>query len=66
MKLPSRYVTVAGLVIAIGAIFVDPATVPFLTTLLGEHAATKLSAFGALLAAIGRALIPPSEPPSTP
>ncbi len=64
MKLPSRYITVVGLLVAVGAIFLDPATTPFLTTLLGEAAATKLAAFGALVASIGRALIPPSETPA--
>lgn len=65
MKLPSRYVTVLGLLIAIAAIFTDPVNAPLLTALLGANASAKLGAFGALLASIGRALIPPSDPPTT-
>lgn len=64
MKLPSRWVTVFGLVVAIAAIFVDPSVTPLVSTVLGEHAATKLAAIGALIAAVGRALIPPAEPPA--
>lgn len=66
MKLPSRWVTVFGLVVAIAAIFVDPSVTPLVSTVLGEHAATKLAAIGALIAAVGRALIPPTEPPAAP
>lgn len=61
MKLPSRWVTIAGLVIAITSLFLDPTVVPLLTTLLGANAAAKLAAIGALIASIGRALIPPSD-----
>lgn len=64
MKLPSRWVTVSGLLIAVAAIFIDPATAPWLAALLGEAAAAKIAAAGALLAALGRALIPPSSPPT--
>ena len=64
MKLPSRYVTVFGLLVSVGAIFIDPATTPFLATLFGEHAATKVAAVGALIAALGRALIPPTDTPT--
>lgn len=63
MKLPPRYITILGILVAVGAIFLDASTVPYLTTLLGETAATKLAALGALIAAVGRALIPPSNAP---
>lgn len=66
MGLPSRWVTIVGLLVSVAAIFLDPTVTPVLTTILGEHAATKLAAIGALIAAIGRALIPPKEPPATP
>jgi hypothetical protein len=49
-------VTVFGVVLAVAAVLVDPATVPFLAQLLGEHAATKVAALGAVLSALGRAL----------
>ena len=66
MKLPSRWVTVVGLIIAGAAVLVDPASTPWLTALLGAAATTKLAAFGALISSIGRALIPPSAPPLDP
>ena len=65
MKLPPRYVTIFGLILAVTSIFLDPSTVPALTTVFGEAATTKLAAIGALIASLGRALIPPSEPPAT-
>lgn len=49
-------VTVFGAVLALAAVFVDPATLPFVAQLLGEHAATKVAAAGAVIAALGRAL----------
>ena len=55
MTLP-RSATLVGLVVALGAVIVDPSNVPFLTALLGPAAATKLAAVGALLAAFGKAL----------
>lgn len=55
MTLP-RSVTLAGLVLAVGAVIVDPANAPWMTALLGQTAATKLAAVGALLAAFGKAL----------
>ena len=61
MKLP-KSVTVAGLVLALAAVFVDPANTPWLTSLLGEHTATKLAAAGAILAALGRALFGSGQP----
>jgi hypothetical protein len=65
MQIPllPRAVTVTGLVLAVAAVLVDPLSMPWLRELLGEHAATKLAAFGALIAALGRALVPPSPPP---
>lgn len=59
MKLP-KSVTIAGLVLALAAIFVDPSSQSWLTTLLGEQAATKLAAIGALLSALGRAVLAPT------
>lgn len=63
-----KSVTVAGLVIAVASVFVDPANTPWLSALLGDHAATKLAAAGAIIASLGRALLapaatPPAEPP---
>lgn len=66
MKLPPRYVTWFGLILAIVASLTDPAVAPVLTTILGDHATAKLAAVGALIAALGRALIPPPEPPAAP
>lgn len=60
----SKAVTVAGLVIAIGAILVDPANAPWLTALLGANAAAKVGAVGAMLAALGKALFAESPPPA--
>lgn len=60
-------VTVFGVVLAVGAVLVDPGTVPFLATLLGEHAATKVAALGAVVSALGRALQDtPDAPPPPP
>lgn len=69
-KLP-KSVTLLGLVLALAAVFVDPANAPWLANLLGEHMATKLAAAGAILSAMGRALFastptPPADPGSTP
>lgn len=62
-----KSVTVAGLVIAVASVFVDPANSPWLTALLGDHAATKLAAAGAIVASLGRALLGPSSvPPASP
>ncbi len=66
MKLP-KSVTALGLLMAVAAILVDPAHVPWLTTLLGAAATTKLAAVGALLSALGRALLAPAPTaPTTP
>lgn len=65
MKLPSRWITVIGLIISWCAAFTDPAIAPMLTELLGPNAMAKIAAFGGLVSGIGRALIPPSEPPTT-
>jgi hypothetical protein len=63
MKLPSRNWTIAGLLIALSGIFVDPTTAPAVIALLGAGAGAKIAALGALLAALGRALVPPSDRP---
>ncbi len=55
-------VTVAGLAIAISAIFVDPANTPWLASLFGAAASAKLAAAGALIAAFGKSLAAPSGP----
>ena len=55
-------VTVAGLVVAISAIFVDPANAPWLTSVFGAAASAKLGAIGALIAALGKGLTAPSSP----
>lgn len=49
--------TIVGVLIAIAAVLIDPASAPFLEELIGQHAATKLAAVGALLAALGRAIL---------
>lgn len=61
MKLLPRYVTVVGVVVAVAAVLMDESLFPFLTQLFGTHAATKLAALGAIVAALGRALIPPTD-----
>ena len=66
MKLPPRYVTVLGILISVLAVFTHPDTIPTVAAMLGENPAAKLAAIGTLIAAMGRALIPPSEPPATP
>lgn len=67
MKLLPRSVTISGLLLAVAAVIVDPASVPWLTELLGAAATTKLAAVGALISAMGRALVPPaSEAPAAP
>lgn len=58
MSLP-KSATLSGLVVALAAVLIDPASLPWLTHLLGEQAATKLAAVGALVAAFGRALTQP-------
>lgn len=63
MTLP-KSATLAGLLIAVAAVLVDPATLPWLAQLLGEHAATKLAAVGALIASFGKALVTPPAPPA--
>lgn len=63
-----RSVTAFGLVLAIASVLVDPATIPLLASLLGTHAATKIAAVGALIAALGRAVqdTEPAPPPAAP
>ena len=58
MKLPPRYLTVIGLVLAFSALLLDNTITSALAPLIGEDATTKLAALGTLLAAIGRAIIP--------
>lgn len=70
MKLP-KSVTVFGLVVALAAVVIDPANQPWLVTLLGDHAATKLAAVGAILSSMGRAVFattpaPTPTPPPAP
>lgn len=66
MKLPKSF-TVLGLVIAIAAVLIDPVNQPWLVSLLGENAAAKLAAVGAILSAMGRAVFAttPASPPAT-
>ena len=61
MKLPSRKLTITGLLVAVAGIFVDPTTAPALIALLGVNAGAKVAAVGAILAGLGRALVPPSD-----
>jgi hypothetical protein len=56
LKSLPRSATALAAVVAIAAVLVDPATVPWLAQILGEHAATKVAAIAALIAALGRAL----------
>lgn len=56
-----RSVTFAGLLAALVGIFVDPTTAPALTTILGDDAGAKVSAAGAIIAALGRGVL--SEKP---
>jgi hypothetical protein len=61
MKLPSRKLTVTGILLAVAGIFVDPTTAPALVAILGAGAGSKIAAIGAILAGLGRALVPPSD-----
>lgn len=58
MKLPSRYLTIIGVVVALSAVLLDSTFNAALIPLIGEQAATKVAALGAVIAAVGRALIP--------
>jgi len=66
MKLLPRSVTVSGLLLAVAAVVIDPANVPWLTQLLGAAATTKVAAVGALISAMGRALVPPASEAAAP
>ena len=59
----SKAVTVFGLVVAIAAILVDPANAPWLTAIFGVNATAKLSAIGALIAAVGKSLFSETATP---
>ncbi len=54
---PPKYVTLVGLLISLSAVLVDPSNTPWMVELLGAHAGTKVAAFGAIIAALGRALL---------
>ena len=56
-----KIVTVLGLLLALSAVFVDPANSQWLAALIGANAAAKLAAAGAIIAALGRALFAPSD-----
>lgn len=66
MKLPSRWVTIAGVLAAVASVFSSNAE--WAVDLFGADLAKKLAAAGTLIgvlaAALGRALIPPSDPPT--
>lgn len=66
MKGLPRGVTAGGLLLALAAVVIDPANVPWLSQLLGTAAATKLAAIGALIAALGRALVTPAPESAAP
>lgn len=66
MKAFPRSVTAGGLLLAIAAVVIDPANVPWMSQLLGAAAATKLAAVGALIAALGRTLVPATPEPAAP
>lgn len=58
MKLLPRSVTVFGLLVALSAVMLDSTVNTALVSLIGQNAAAKVAALGALLAALGRALVP--------
>lgn len=65
-----RGVTLVGLLLAVAAVLMDREVVALLSPLIGAHAAAKLAAAGAVLAAFGRALgdqaaKAPAPPPTT-
>lgn len=64
MKLLPRSVTVIGLIIAVAAVLMDPQITALMAPLFGAEVATKVAAIGALIAALGRALVPPSVTPA--
>lgn len=47
---------VLAAIIAVSSAFTDPASVPWLTTLIGEHATTKLAALCSLVAMLSHSL----------
>lgn len=55
-KVLPKGVTVFGVVLAVSTVFFDPAVIPFISTLVGDCAAEKLAALGALIASLGRAV----------
>jgi hypothetical protein len=63
MKLPPRYITIAGVVLSLVAVLLSPEYRDELSGLLGENATAKLAMVGTLLSAVGRALFPPSDAP---
>lgn len=62
----SKWVTLCGIAIAVGAVFIDPTTTPALVALLGPAAAAKVAAVGALIAGLGRALLHTEPAPPAP
>jgi len=60
LKLPPRALTVWGLVVVVFGTVTDPALVPLLTEFLGSRAMQIITVMGGLMAALGRALIPPA------
>lgn len=58
MKLPPRFVTVIGVLLALSAVLLDGTVNSALSSLIGANAAAKVAGLGALIAALGRALIP--------
>jgi len=62
MKLPPRIVTILGVLIALSAVLLDGTFNAALASLIGANAAAKVAGLGAVIAALGRALIPtPTE-----
>jgi len=59
LKLPPRALTIWGLVVVVFGTVTDPALVPLLTEFLGSRAMQIITVMGGLMAALGRALIPP-------
>jgi hypothetical protein len=62
----SKLITIIGVAIAIAAVFATPENSPSLTALLGEAAAAKIAAFGAVVSAIGGSILNILKPKVTP
>jgi hypothetical protein len=62
----SKLITAIGVVIAIGAVFATPENAPALSAILGDAAAVKVAAAGAVIAGLGSSILNILKPKVTP